>query len=77
MSGWAGDDESLVSQIMGLLMFVRPFLFDSGLSNKLTGTLPLWPRDVCSLCLLRYLSPHLLWETTRSRQRQHFRRAWP
>jgi hypothetical protein len=53
------EDESLVSQIMGWLTFVRPFLFGSGLSNRLTGTLPLWPRNVCPLCLLRYLSPHL------------------
>jgi hypothetical protein len=56
----AGKEESFVSQIMGLLMLVLPFLVDSGLRRRLMGTLPPWPLMFCSFCLVRYRRPHAL-----------------
>jgi hypothetical protein len=50
--------ETLVSQIMGLLL-ARPFLADTGLRSKLMGMLPDVSCFFCSRSLLRYRSPQL------------------
>lgn len=66
---WKDEVETLVSQIMGLLMLARPFLLppaldeaeeETGLRSRLMGTLPhIVSRFFCSLNLVRYRSPQL------------------
>lgn len=71
---WKDEVETLVSQIMGLLMLARLFLLlppgeaeaeaETGLRSKLMGTLPhTVSRFFCSLNLVRYRSPQLLQQT--------------
>lgn len=67
---WKDEVETLVSQIMGLLMLARPFLLppaldeaeeETGLRSRLMGTLPhIVSRFFCSLNLVRYRSPQAL-----------------